>query len=147
MLVTIYYLIGILVFLSVLSNTIRFNRIYSVKEWKEKYEKIIGKVPSRKDYRSKKEHSLLESYNVLSLFELFWVILGLLTNSWYIFASILMISYILNIILKPIKWSVVYKIIIFVFILVKICLYLWSITNYFYFHIDTYNFILNQIQQ
>jgi hypothetical protein len=147
MLVTIYYIIGILLFLSVLSNTIRFNKIYSIKEWKEKYEKIIGRIPDRKDYRAKKEYFLLQSYNILSSFEILWVLLGLITNSWYIFAFILILSYILNIILNPIKWSIVYKIFIFTFILVKISLYLWSISNYFYFKIDTYKFILNQIQQ
>lgn len=147
MLLTIYYLIGILVILSVFSSTLRFNKIYSVKEWKEKYEKIIGRKPDRKDYRTKKEYLLLESHNVLSLFEFFWVLAGLFTSSWYIFSTILFLSYVFNLLLKPIKWSVFYKFLLFIFIIIKISIYLWSITNYFYFHIETYNFVLSKIQQ
>lgn len=147
MLVTIYYLVGILVFLSVFSNTLRFNKVYSVKEWKEKYEKIIGKKPERKNYRTKKEYSLLESYNILSLFEFLWVFLGLFTGSWYIFATLLLMSYLFNLIFNPIKWSIFYKILIFIFIIAKVSLYLYLIVNHFYLHIDTYNLIVNTISK
>lgn len=147
MLVTIYYLVGILVFLSVLSNTLRFRKIYSVKEWREKYEKIIGKKPERKNYRTKKEYSLLESYNILSLFEFLWIFMGLFTGSWYVFVALLLMSYIFNLILNPIKWSIFYKISTFTFIIIKISLYLYLIVNHFYLHIDTYKLIVNTISK
>ena len=54
----IYYLIGVLVVLSTVSSILKFGKLYSLKEWKEKYEKIIGRKPSKRDFRSKKEYSL-----------------------------------------------------------------------------------------
>jgi hypothetical protein len=54
----IYYLTGVLVLLSLLSVILKFRKIYSVNEWKEKYEKITGKKPLKREYRNKKEYSL-----------------------------------------------------------------------------------------
>jgi len=147
MLATIYYAIGILVLLSTLSSTVRFGKIYSIKEWKEKYEKVIGKKPNRREFRTKKEYSIIEAYHILSLFELFWVFIGLFTHNWYIFGFLLSLSFILNWILKPIKWTIFYKISLFLFLLVKISLYLYLVVNHFYLHIDTYSFILNKISK
>ena len=40
----IYYGIGLLVAFSILSIILRFRKIYSTKEWAEKYEKVTGKA-------------------------------------------------------------------------------------------------------
>ncbi len=141
----IYYSIGILVLFSVLSTILKFGKIYSIKEWIEKYEKVIGRKPTKKDYRTKKEYSISESNKILSVFEMIWILFGLFSNSWYIFLSFLILSSLLNILIKPIKWTIAYKIIVFTFILSKMSLYLYLISNHFFLHIETYNVILNQI--
>ena len=98
----IYYAIGLLVAFSILSIILRFRKIYSTREWIEKYEKVTGKKPIRKDYRSKEEHSASETSSVLSSIELVWIIGGFITNSWYVFGSLLVISFLLFLIIKPI---------------------------------------------
>lgn len=142
----IYYLIGVLVVLSTLSSILKFDKLYSLKEWKEKYEKIIGRKPNKRDFRSKKEYSLSESSNILGLFELIWIIGGFFTSSWYMFGVIMLLSYILNIILNPIKFTILHKLISFTFLLSRLCLYLYLIVNHFYLHQNTYSIFKSYIK-
>lgn len=142
----IYYLIGVLVLLSLLSVILKFRKIYSVNEWKEKYEKITGKKPLKREYRSKKEYSLHESSGILGLFELLWIIAGLFTGNWYLFAIVLTISYLFNLILKPFKFSITHKLTSFTFLLCRLCLYLYLIVNHFYLHQNTYSIVKHYIK-
>lgn len=142
----IYYLIGVLVVLSTISTLLKFRKLYSLREWKEKYEKIIGKKPIKKDFRSKNEYSLHESSNILAMFELFWIIGGFFTSSWYLFLTILLLSYVLNVILKPIKFTIVHKLTSFTFLLSRLCLYLYLIVNHFYLHQNTYSIVKHYIK-
>jgi hypothetical protein len=142
----LYYIIGILVALSTLSTILKFKKLYSIKEWKEKYEKVIGRKPIKKDFRTRKEYSILETSNILSLFEFIWIILGLFTPIWYVFISIVFASYLFNFILKPIKFTIVHKLFILTFLLARFCLYLYLIVNHFYLHQDIYNIITQYIK-
>jgi type III secretory pathway component EscU len=142
----IYYLIGVLVVLSTVSSILKFGKLYSLKEWKEKYEKIVGRKPSKKDFRSKKEYSLSESTNILALFEIIWIIGGFFTSSWYIFGITILSSYILNIILNPIKFTIIHKLTSFAFLLSRLCLYLYLIVNHFYLHQNTYSIVKSYIK-
>ena len=141
--ISIYYIIGIIVALSSISTILKFGKLYSIKEWKEKYEKVIGRKPLRKEFRSKKEYSLLEASNILSLFEFIWILVGLFTPIWYVFISIIIISYLFDFILKPIKFTILHKLSTFSFLLVRLSLYLYLIVNHFYLHQNVYN-IVNQ---
>lgn len=145
MLGDVYYSIGILVLLSVLSTILKFGKIYSIKEWREKYEKVIGKIPVKRDYRNKKEYSISQSNKILSIFELVWISFGFFSNSWYLFLLLIICSYITNLVTKPFKWTLFYKLIIFSFIFSKMILYLYLITNHFLLHLDTYSIIFNFI--
>lgn len=145
MLGDLYYSIGILVFFSVLSTILKFGKIYSIKEWKEKYEKVIGRLPIKREYRNKKEYSIAESNKILSIFELTWILFGFFSNSWYMFLFLVISSYLLNLLINPIKWTIAYKVVIFTFIFSKLLLYLYLIINHFFLHKETYTFILNQI--
>lgn len=142
----IYYLIGVLVVLSTISTILKFGKLYSLKEWKEKYEKIVGRKPSKRDFRSKKEYSLSESSNILGVFELIWIIAGLFTGNWYLFAIVLTISYLFNLILKPFKFSITHKLTSFTFLLCRLCLYLYLIVNHFYLHQNTYSIVKHYIK-
>lgn len=139
----IYYTIGLLVAFSILSIILRFRKIYSTKEWIEKYEKVTGKKPIKKDYRTKEEYSLSESSGILSSMEIGWIILGFVTNSWYIFGSILIVSFLINFITKPIKFTFFHKYISLSFLLLRFFVYLYLIINHFHLHLDTW-FIIKQ---
>ena len=137
----IYYAIGLLVAFSILSIILRFRKIYSTKEWIEKYEKVTGKKPIRKDYRSREEYSASETSSILSSIELMWIIGGFITNSWYVFGSLLIISFLLNLIIKPIKFTFFHKYISLSFLMTKFSVYLYLIINHFHLHLDTWSFI------
>jgi type III secretory pathway component EscU len=142
----IYYLIGVLVLLSLLSVILKFRKIYSINEWREKYEKITGKKPLKREFRSKKEYSLHESSGILGLFEIIWILVGFFTGNWYLFGITLALSYLLNIILKPFKFSLLHKLTSFTFLLCRLCLYLYLIVNHFYLHQDTYSIVKHYIK-
>jgi hypothetical protein len=129
MLSLIYYSTGFFVVLSILSSLIRFKKLYSIREWVEKYDKVTGKKPLKSEFRTKKEYSLFESNNFLLLFETIWVIIGLFTCNWYIFLSLMISSFLLNILIKPMRWTLFYKIFLFSFLLSKMFLYLYLILN------------------
>ena len=141
----IYYAIGLLVAFSILSIILRFRKIYSTKEWIEKYEKVTGKKPIRKDYRSREEYSASETSSILSSIELMWIIGGFITNSWYVFGSILVISFLLNLIIKPIKFTFFHKYISLSFLMTKFSVYLYLIINHFHLHLDTWSIIRQYI--
>ena len=141
----IYYAIGLLVAFSILSIILRFRKIYSTREWIEKYEKVTGKKPIRKDYRSKEEYSASETSSILSSIELMWIIGGFITNSWYVFGSILVISFLLNLIIKPIKFTFFHKYISLSFLILKFSVYLYLIINHFHLHLDTWSIIRQYI--
>jgi hypothetical protein len=112
----------------------------------EKYEKITGKKPLKREFRSKKEYSLHKSVGILGLFELLWIFVGFFTGNWYLFGITLALSYLLNIILKPFKFSILHKLISFTFLLSRLCLYLYLIVNHFYLHQDTYIIVKHYIK-
>jgi hypothetical protein len=141
----IYYTIGLLVAFSVLSIILRFKKIYYTKEWAEKYLKVTGKKPNKSDYRDKEEYSISESFDILQLMELMWVIGGLITSSWYVFGSLLIISLLLNYILKPIKFTLFHKFSLLSFLIIKFVVYLYLIINHFHLHLDTWSIIKQQI--
>jgi type III secretory pathway component EscU len=146
MLENIYYFIGGLVVMSLLSIILKFGKLYSIKEWKEKYEKITGKKPTRKEFRTKKEFSLHESAGILGLFELLWIIGGFFTGNWYLFGITLALSYLLTTILKPIRFTLLHKLFSLTFLLSRLCLYLYLIANHFYLHQDTYIIVKHYIK-
>lgn len=141
----IYYAIGLLVAFSILSIILRFRKIYSTKEWIEKYEKVTGKKPIRKDYRSREEYTASETSDILSSIEIMWIIGGFITNSWYIFGSLLVISFLLNLIIKPIKFTFFHKYISLSFLILKFSVYLYLIINHFHLHLDTWSIIKQHI--
>jgi hypothetical protein len=141
----IYYAIGLLVAFSILSIILRFRKIYSTREWIEKYEKVTGKKPIRKDYRSREEYSASETSSILSSIELMWIIGGFITNSWYVFGSLLIISFLLNLIIRPIKFTFFHKYISLSFLMIKFSVYLYLIINHFHLHLDTWSIIRQYI--
>ena len=141
----IYYAIGLLVAFSILSIILRFRKIYSTREWIEKYEKVTGKKPIRKDYRSREEYSASETSSILSSIELMWIIGGFITNSWYVFGSLLIISFLLNLIIRPIKFTFFHKYISLSFLMTKFSVYLYLIINHFHLHLDTWSIIRQYI--
>ncbi len=142
MLENLFYIVGLVVILSVLNIISKFKSIYSVREWEQKYKKVVGKIPVRSDYRSKSEYNLSRKMGILYLFEIIWVIIGILTYNWYLFLGLIIFSFISGMILKPFRYTLVFKILSVLFLIIRLVLYTYLVINHFHLHIDTYEVIL-----
>ncbi len=142
MLENLFYIVGLVVILSVLNIISKFKSIYSVREWEQKYKKVVGKIPVRSDYRSKSEYNLSRKMGILYLFEITWVIIGILTYNWYLFLGLIIFSFISGMILKPFRYTLVFKILSVLFLIIRLVLYTYLVINHFHLHIDTYEVIL-----
>lgn len=137
----IYYAIGLFVLISLITYITKFKKITSVREWVEKFKTVTGKDPKKDDYRSKEELNLFLGISILSLGEVIWALGGLLTGSWYVFLSMFVYAIILNLLIKPIKFTLFGKIVILHFIVLKFLVYLYLIINHFHLHYDTLSII------
>lgn len=142
MLENLFYIVGLVVILSVLNIISKFKSIYSVREWEQKYKKVVGKIPVRSDYRSKSEYNLSRKMGILYLFEITWIIIGILTHNWYLFLGLIIFSFIFGMILKPFRYTLVFKILSVLFLIIRLLLYTYLVINHFHLHIDTYEVIL-----
>jgi hypothetical protein len=138
----IYYIIGLLVILSVISVLLKFTKFYSVKEWEEKYKKVVGKVPLRSDYRKIEEYHLSRKIGILYFFEILWIFAGLTTSSWYIFLSLILLPLIIGTIIKPFKFTLIFKILVLLFLIIRLGTYTFLVINHFNLHIDIYDLVL-----
>ena len=137
----VYYTFGLIIIVSLLTILVKFNKISNIREWYTKFKKVTDKIPKEKDFRSKEEYTLYNSFTSLIMFEFTWTILGLLTNSWYIFLSLFIITLIINLIRKPIEFTIIDKVLGFKLILIKLLIYLYLVINHFHLHIDTWSYI------
>jgi len=132
----IYYTIGLIVVLSVLSMIMKFNKMNSIKEWFDKYKKITGKEPEKKDFRSKEENELYTGLSTLGVFEFIWALGGLLTGSWYIFLSLMIYAIIIGLIIKPFRYTFIGTLLSIHFLILKFFVYLFLVINHFHLHYD-----------
>jgi|LakMenEpi03Aug12_release.lakeMendotaPanAssembly.Ray.scaffolds.fasta_scaffold54809_4 hypothetical protein len=137
----IYYAFGLIIVVSLLTILIKFNQISNIREWYSKFKKVTGKTPKEKDFRSKEESVLYSSFSSVLLFEFSWTILGLLTNSWYVFLLLFIITLIINLIKRPIEFTFIDKVLGFIIILLKLLIYLYLVINHYHLHFDTWSYI------
>ena len=81
----LYYIIGLIPFMLSLSNVFNYFRFFAIKNWIVKFKKVTGKEPLGKDYRSDGDHNFFLAYGISSLIISLWLLLGIITNSWYIY--------------------------------------------------------------
>lgn len=142
----IYYAIGLIVILSILTLIVKFKSLSLISEWAEKFKLVTGKSPEDKDYKSKEEKDLIKGAAVLVTLEFIWAMGGLLTYSWYIFLSMLLYSIIIGQIFKPIKYSILGKIVTLFSLFLRFSVYLFLIINHFHLHYDLFSIIKNFIK-
>jgi hypothetical protein len=132
----IYYSIGLINLLIIITFILNFFKISKLSEWTIKFKEKTGRSPLKTDYNSVEDYNLFNGISVLIVVEFLWTFVGLLTNSWYIFMFLIITSILLKITMRPIKWSFFNKIISLVFLNVKFMVYLFLIINRFHLHLD-----------
>ena len=128
MILNIYYTIGLLALLSTLINLFKFKKFYYLKEWISKFKKVNGNTPKLNEFRTEKDYNNFISLSVSRMVFIIWIIFGLITNNWFIFLSILVINFLINLIIK--KWTFFYKVILFIKGLLEFIIVLLLIMNY-----------------
>ena len=127
----IYYIIGIIVLLSNISFIFKFNKIFYVLEWYTVFKEVTGKKPRLNEFRKKEDYNLFANRNILSAFEIFWILIGLFTTNWLYFLFIICYITIVNIVFYKNKFSIMSRISSFIFALVRISIYSYLIINHF----------------
>lgn len=127
----IYYIFGIIVILSNISYILKFNKIFSVLEWYTIFKEVTGYKPKFNDFRKKEDYTLFTNRNILSSFEIFWILVGVFTSGWMFFLFIIGYIIITNLLFYKIKFSLISKISSFTFAIIRISIYSYLVVNHF----------------
>jgi hypothetical protein len=136
MLSNLYYFFGIFILLSVISQLLKYNQIFSLSEWYEKFEKVTGKKPLKKDFRSESDWYIFMYRNPLLIFEGFWIIFGFITNNWFIFLFMVIYTKLIGFIFNKFKYNIISKYLYLNIFLIKIIIYGLIIINHFHLKLD-----------
>ena len=141
----IYYVIGLIPMLMALATLTKIREFNNIKIWKSKFEEITKRPVRKEDFRSIDEYNTYAGINGIMIIDFIWVVLGLLTGSWYVFLTMLSISLLVNFIRKM-TISVISNILFSILLISKFLVYLYLIINHFHLHYDTWNLIKNYLQ-
>lgn len=138
----IYYFLGLFLFFISISKTLSYFKFINVKEWVIKYKEITQKTPEKSDFRTEREYSFFVGFGCLSIIESIWLVCGLLSSSWLIFAIIVISGILLRQLLSLAPFSV-QKIVGFSFNLIKSISIFVLVINHFHYHIDIYQYLIS----
>lgn len=138
----IFYFLGLFLFFISISKTLSYFKFIDVKEWVIKYKEITQKTPEKSDFRKENEYSFFVGFGCLSIIESIWLVCGLLSSSWLIFAIIVISGILLRQLLSLAPFYV-QKIIGFSFNLIKSITILVLVINHFHYNIDIYQYLIN----
>jgi hypothetical protein len=136
MLMNLYYFIGVFILLSVISQLLKFNKLFSIIEWYDKFEKITGNKAKKEDFRNESEWTIFISRNILLIIEGFWIIFGFITNNWFIFILLVIYGKILSFLFGNIKYTLIGKYVYLKYYILKAFLYGFMIINNFHIGLD-----------
>lgn len=140
----IFYIFGLFVFILSLNRIFQYFKLIEIKEWLLAFKKITQKDPVKSDFRSLKDYNLFITIGCLSVFETFWIILGLLTPNWIIFLILFLTGFLLKQILDFSSFSI-QKVVGLIFTTLKSLTILILVLNHFHFHQDLTSLILSLI--
>lgn len=120
----IFYSIGLLITINLLLILITFKKRFFIIEWYDKYQKLIGKVPTKEEFRSESDYKLFKSQGLTNIIEAIWIIFGLITPYWYVFLGIIVYGKIFKFIFNKIKYNFLSRIVVIQNILVKLIAYI-----------------------
>ncbi len=137
----IYYALGLIPLLMTLAVFIKLKDYNKTKEWYSKFEKVTGKKPLKSEFRTLDEYNLYTGVSGITVIDFIWVILGLLTQSWYIFIAIMLLSVVVNLIKKSIGINLISNTLTGILLITKFSVYLYLIINHFHLHLDAWDII------
>ena len=87
MLANFYYFIGLFILICSFSNLINFFKFSKIRHWISTYQKVTNVDVSKKDFRKIEEYNIFTIYSIFTICEFVWFLIGLVSNSWYVFLS------------------------------------------------------------
>lgn len=132
----LFYLLGILVFLTLLSNLINLNKYYSIRYWINSFKKVTGKEPRSEDFRQKSDYDVYLVYSAFSILQFFWYLIGITSGSWPVFSILILANFLILRITYSLPQTFVGKTILHLHLLLKVVVVIALIMNHFHFHYD-----------
>lgn len=129
----LFWFFGIINFISLFGYIFNFKKTNYAIEWYYRYNEVLGRKPKKHEFRNKEDYDIYVNRGILSLYEIIWIIFGLLTNYWFVFLIILIISLMINFGLDKWRFTFIDNSIRFVFIISKCVSYIFLIINHFHY--------------
>ena len=142
MLSTLFYLIGLFIFLLNIIIFSNFSKYLYVVEFVNKFKKVTGKNPQQSDL-SNEQHQIYAFILCVDSFSFLWFFVGLISSSWIVFLIYLMIQPLFNLIIKNTKIKFLYNLVSFLRILTNVSIIALLVFNHFHLHLDLNSFILH----
>jgi len=132
----IFYFIGIFVMILSIYNIINYFKYARIKKWANTFKKVTGKTPNIPQYPSKEDHDTFISYPIISYIQTIWFLLGLVSNSWYLFLTLILTNVLFSFLLRKINIHFIENFVSYIFNIIKFFLILATIINHFHIHYD-----------
>ena len=142
----IFYAIGLIPLLMLTATLIKLREYNKIKKWYNKFEEVTKKKPIKGEFRTPDEYNLFAGVSGIIAIDLVWMLLGLLTQSWYVFLAVLSLSIVLNLTKKLIGTNIISNSMTAIVLFVKISIYLYLIINHFHLHYNTWQLVQNYIK-
>lgn len=132
----IFYFFGLFIALMSLSNLLNYFKYLKVRKWSETFKKITNRPPIITDFRNKDEYSTFVTYPIFLVLQMIWFLFGLVSNSWYVFFTMIVLNTLLSYFNKSVNILFIEKITGFTFSLIKLVVVLLLTINHFHLHYD-----------
>ena len=139
----LYYLLGLIISVFNLSLTPSLNSIFKTEEWMISFQKVKGRYPTKSEFKDG-QLSKMNLFNYYTISTSLWMILGLISKSWFVFLSLLFINFFTMRKLEKIgihkevsKWTRIFLLSLNTSVIVFLVL------NHFHFHFQLLEFLFN----
>jgi hypothetical protein len=141
MLSNIFYFIGLFVLLSNLLLITRFLDYLFLKEFYNKFQKVTGKKPEKKDL-TQSNYDFLNFLIVNTFFTVVWFFIGLLSNNWLIFLLYFIYNPIIEVVYRS-NIKFISNAVEFIRVLLDVSIVGLLVINHFHLHLNLTSLILH----
>jgi hypothetical protein len=141
MLSNIFYFIGLFVLLSNLLLITRFLDYLFLKEFYNKFQKVTGKKPEKKDL-TQSNYDFLNFLIVNTFFTVVWFFIGLLSNNWLIFLLYFIYNPIIEVVYRS-NIKFISNSVEFIRVLLDVSIVGLLVINHFHLHLNLTSLILH----
>lgn len=137
MLGDIFYFVLFCIFLLGIVKLFNISKIVEVSNWIQKFKKVTNKNPSKGDFKSEEDWKITLAFGVISIFEFYWILFGVLSDNWKIFILLILLGLSFNLLNRYLNLFLK-KIASITFNVLKLCLIGVLVINHFHFHLDVW---------